>query len=120
VLVDTMLPKLFSAKVDAATRSETEAMIRETNPAAAAAALRGMALRSDAYDALAAFDGPALVIVGEKDEITPPAKSEAMLEKLARGRIEILPGAGHLANQEAPEAFHRVLYPFLGSGSTLD
>jgi pimeloyl-ACP methyl ester carboxylesterase len=60
------------------------------------------------------------VIVGEKDEITPPAKAEAMLHKLARGRLEILPGAGHLSNQESPEAFHRVLYPFLGSGATQD
>jgi pimeloyl-ACP methyl ester carboxylesterase len=120
VLVSAMLPKLFSAKVDAATRSETEAIIRGTNPAAAAAALRGMALREDAHDVLAKFEGPALVVVGEKDEITPLAKAEAMLEKLARGRLEILPGAGHLSNQEAPEAFHRVLYPFLGSGSTLD
>ncbi len=120
VLVDTMLPKLFSANVDAQARSETEAMIRATDPAAAAAALRGMALREDAHDVLASFEGPALVVVGEKDKITPPAVAEAMLAKLARGRIEILAGAGHLSNQEAPEAFHRVLYPFLGSGSTLD
>jgi pimeloyl-ACP methyl ester carboxylesterase len=120
VLVDALLPKLFSEAAPAATRRATEAMIREASAAGAAAALRGMALRSDSNDVLAAFGGPALVIVGEKDEITPLAKAEEMLERLARGRLEVLPGAGHLSNQEAPDAFHRVLYPFLGSGSTLD
>ena len=54
--------------------------IRGNSAKGCAAALRGMGLRSDSKDVLSRFAGPALVVVGEKDAITPPEKARAMAE----------------------------------------
>src|SRR6266849_4969545 len=94
VLVESMLPKLLSP---------------------AAAALLGMALRQDSQDILARYAGPALVVVGDKDELTPPEKSLEMQKLLAKGSLVILPGAGHLSNLEAPVEFNRALEGLISS-----
>jgi pimeloyl-ACP methyl ester carboxylesterase len=58
---------------------------------------------------LARYAGPVLVIVGEEDRLTPPPESETLARTAARSRLVRLPGAGHLANLEAPEAFSAAL-----------
>ena len=57
--------------------------------------------------------GPALVLVGEDDEPYQRA-AEMMAARLPRARHAVLPGAGHIANLEAEEAFNRVVCEFLG------
>jgi len=74
-----------------------------------------MALRQDSQDILARYAGPALVVVGDKDELTPPEKSLEMQKLLAKGSLVILPGAGHLSNLEAPVEFNRALDGFISS-----
>ena len=39
-----------------------------------------------------------IVIVGERDEITPVADAEAMPRAIARSTLSVIPGAGHLSN----------------------
>lgn len=113
VLVERMMPKLLAPEASAETRAEVERMIRAASPEGAAAASRGMALRLDSKDVLARFAGPALVVVGEKDVITPPERARAMADLIAGARLERVPGAGHLSNLENPEAFNRIAEDFL-------
>jgi 3-oxoadipate enol-lactonase len=47
---------------------------------------------------------PTLVLVGEHDEETPLAYSEALADGIRGARLQIIPGAGHIANLEAPDA----------------
>lgn len=114
-LVDAMLSKLVSDACDPAVRAGLEAMIRAQSPQGCVAAVRGMALRPESFDVLARFAGPSLVVVGEKDAITPPAKAREMAKLLQGSKLVEIPRAGHLANLEAPAAFNAAAESFLAS-----
>lgn len=113
VLVEKMMPRLLAPGASPELRAEVEGLIRAASKEGAAAASRGMALRLDSKEVLARFAGPALVVVGAEDAITPPEKARAMAELIAGARLEVIAGAGHLSNQEAPDAFNRITGDFL-------
>jgi pimeloyl-ACP methyl ester carboxylesterase len=54
-----------------------------------------------------------LVLVGEHDAVCPPAESRAIAAGIPGARYAEVPGAGHLSNQERPEAFARAVRDFL-------
>jgi pimeloyl-ACP methyl ester carboxylesterase len=64
---------------------------------------------------LARIHCPALIIVGVDDEVTPEAHARTMEKLIDRSRLVVLPGAGHLSNIEAPDAFSLALSDFLTS-----
>lgn len=55
---------------------------------------------------------PAMVLVGEQDRMTPPQSSVALAGELPRGRLEVIPRAGHFPMMEAHEEFNRRLASF--------
>ena len=93
--------------------AQVERMIREAPPAGVAAAQRGMAARPDRTHVLRRLDMPVLILVGEEDEITPPAAARAMEQEIRGGELVTLPEAGHLSSLERPEAFNEALAGFL-------
>ncbi|PTL77311.1 alpha/beta fold hydrolase [Vitiosangium sp. GDMCC 1.1324] len=111
-VVRALLPKLVTAP-DSEVGREVAALMRTATPAGIAAAQRGMASRPDSKDMLARFAGPALVVVGEKDPVTPPDKARQMADLISGARLEVIPDAAHLPNQEQPERFNAVLDSFL-------
>lgn len=56
---------------------------------------------------------PILVVVGDEDVATPPSTAEELVRLLPDAELSSLPGAGHLANLERPEAFARLVADFL-------
>lgn len=68
---------------------------------------------TDHRDDLANLRPPTLVICGEQDQVCPPAVSDEMAASIPGARRITLPGAGHLANQEAPHAFARAVTRFV-------
>lgn len=60
-------------------------------------------LREDGEAALRAFTGPALVLCGAVDQITPPEGHREMAGLLANAELVIASGCGHLTPIEAPE-----------------
>jgi 3-oxoadipate enol-lactonase len=52
---------------------------------------------------------PTLVLVGERDEETPLPYAEALAAGIAGARLQIIPGAGHISNLEAPESVNVAL-----------
>jgi pimeloyl-ACP methyl ester carboxylesterase len=93
--------------------STVRSIIGSPNPAGLTAALAALASRPDSRPLLPSINIPALVIVGEEDALTPPASAEVMATGMPRATLVKIPGAGHLANLEAPEAFNRALRTFL-------
>lgn len=115
-IVDSMLPKLLSAATlerrgDVLER--VRAMMLDTPPAGAAAALRAMGARRDQSSFLSSIHVPTLIIVGSEDAITPPADAEAMRAKIEGSQLLVIEGAGHLSNVERPEEFNRALSEFV-------
>lgn len=88
-------------------------IIGSPSAAGLTAALAALASRPDSRPMLPSITIPALIVVGEEDALTPPAASEAMAAAMPRASLVKIPGAGHLANLEAPEAFNRALRTFL-------
>ena len=64
-------------------------------------------------DALSDIHVPTLVLAGEKDTNAPAAMMERMAGKIAGSEFVCLPGAGHLANMEQPDAFNRAVLDFI-------
>ncbi|MDQ3211019.1 MAG: alpha/beta hydrolase [Actinomycetota bacterium] len=84
-------------------------------PAAAiAAAAEGMAGRADSTADLDTIDVPTLVLTSEGDTLITPDVSLFMAAHIDGADSQILEGAGHLSNMEAPEAFSEALRAFLG------
>jgi pimeloyl-ACP methyl ester carboxylesterase len=65
-------------------------------------------------DALAAFDGcAALVIAGDRDQLTPHGHSEKIAAVLSEAKLEVVPQAGHLLMLERPELLNEHLRELL-------
>ena len=58
---------------------------------------------------------PTLVLVGEHDEETPLAYAEALASGIRGARLQIIPGAGHISNLEAPETVNAALREHLAA-----
>lgn len=91
-----------------------EMWIRDQGPGAVAWAQRAMAARPDRTEVLAAFDGPATVIVGEEDEMSPPEAARAMAAVLRDVELVLVPGSGHMTSNENPEPVAAALTALLG------
>lgn len=105
-LADTVLPGLLAAgtpQVRLALVEWLRALIAAQPVDGVAWAQRAMAARPDSADVLRAFTGPALVIVGERDVLSPPDLARRMVALLPRGELVELPGCGHLSPLEAPD-----------------
>ena len=74
---------------------------------------RAMAGRPDSLRDLAALDAPTLIVWGEEDVLSPRSEQESMLDCLGDARLVVVPGAGHLANLEDPDAVSRPLVEYL-------
>ena len=94
-----------------------ERWIRDQGPAAVAWVQEAMAARPDRTAALAGFDGPAVVVVGEEDEIAPLAEAQHMVDALADAPLVVVPGAGHMTSNESPEPVASALQSLLARAS---
>ena len=62
---------------------------------------------------LPTIDAPVLVCCGERDTVAPFALSREIAEGIPGARLEKIPGAGHVANADAPDTFNAMLRTFL-------
>ena len=56
---------------------------------------------------------PALVLVGDQDQGTPPAMAQLIAEHWPGARLQVLADAAHLPNLEQAQAFNRAVLDFL-------
>src|SRR5689334_3152718 len=60
---------------------------------------------------------PALVLVGEHDEATPPPMSHELAGLLPQAHLEIIPGCAHVPQLQAPQVFLEAIGDFLATSS---
>jgi pimeloyl-ACP methyl ester carboxylesterase len=83
--------------------------IRHAPVEAVAAAQRAMAGRPDSLPTLRTFEGPAVVVWGDEDTISPRAEQNLMLRAMPQAVSRELSGCGHLSAVEAPNQVNEVL-----------
>jgi pimeloyl-ACP methyl ester carboxylesterase len=66
-------------------------------------------MRADARPLLASIACPTLVLVGDSDEATPPALSQAMADGIPGATLVVVPECGHLSTLEKPDAVNAAL-----------
>ncbi|MFI6810997.1 alpha/beta fold hydrolase [Nonomuraea sp. NPDC050328] len=118
VLLSDVLPALVGPTTKqrrAMVHGRVRELVRSAPPAAVAWAQRAMAARPDSFETLAALKAPALVIVGDEDELAPPADAEAMARAAGDTRLRVIEKAGHLSAVEQPEAFNAAVADFVRS-----
>ena len=69
--------------------------------------------------AASAYRGPALVLLGARDQMAPPKGAQALIAALAAPRVVQLPGTGHALMAEQPDAVLDALIAFAGPSSLL-
>jgi len=88
-------------------------MIEGNSPLGICGALLAMAARTDTTPSLSAIKIPTLIIVGEHDQLTPPASARALHERIPGSAFVTVPEAAHLSNLENPSFFNEHLVKFL-------
>lgn len=69
--------------------------------------------RSDQQATLAAFKGPALILMGAEDKLCPLDRHELMHDLIPQSELRIIADAAHLPPLEQPEATARALRDWL-------
>jgi len=114
--VEAFLPKLVGETTHRE-RPDLVSGLRErilaATPQGIANALHGLAARADSRETLPSIAAPTLVLVGAEDVLTPPSEAATMAAAIPRARLDVIPGAGHLANLENPAAVNAALRAFL-------
>ena len=115
-----VMPIMFSqgfltdpAKADV--RNEWRQHFVNNDRAGVTRAVTGVISREGVHESLGDVSVPTLILVGEKDMTTTPAKSERMHDCISNSRMVTIPKSGHMSPIEEPEAVNAAINDFLGS-----
>ncbi|AKH38061.1 MULTISPECIES: alpha/beta fold hydrolase [Nitrosomonas] len=78
-------------------------------------AVKGVINRQGVYDEIGKITTPTLILVGEEDVATIPAKAERIQARIAGSRLVRIPKSGHSSTIEEPEAVNLAIKTFLNS-----
>jgi pimeloyl-ACP methyl ester carboxylesterase len=98
---------------DEALRTIVRTMAMETGPEAFVRQQRAIMTRPDCRPQLASIRCPTLVLVGDGDELTPPALSEEIAAGIAGARLVRVPDCGHLSTLERPAEVTQALVEWI-------
>jgi len=117
---DAVAERMIVGMVGKSTRERSPALVDQVRRMLASApvegvvaALEAMMARPDSTPLLATITVPTLVVAGGEDALAPEREVRAMQAAIPGSRLEVIAGAGHLANLERPASFNHVLSEFL-------
>jgi pimeloyl-ACP methyl ester carboxylesterase len=114
-IADMMIPKLLSP-VTVQSKPElvrqVRAMIEGNQISGIVGDLMAMAERPDSVLLLSQITCPTQIIVGERDQATPPSDAHLMADQIPAARLAIIPEAAHLSNLEQPDTFNQIVTAF--------
>ena len=88
-------------------------MAQETGPDAFVRQQQALMQRVDLRPSLAAIRCPTLVLVGDGDELTPPALAQEIAASIPGARLVTVPDSGHLSTLEQPAAVNKLLVEWI-------
>lgn len=80
-------------------------------------AVEGVIDRKGVIDELARISVPTLVMVGDEDVATVPAKAQRIHERIVGSQLIVIPGAGHSSSVEQPVLVNQAIMSFLSAVS---
>ncbi len=98
------VPRLLSPAASPHLIEDAVEIMKEVRSPGYEIAARALA-NSDVRDVLPKIHVPTLVACGEADIVCPPEEAERIAAAIPAARLEIIPNAGHLSNQERPTEF---------------
>ncbi len=118
-ITDVAMRRLFAPEFQAEhpelMQNRREAFLR-TDPHVFRAACEALA-ELDLRGEVSKVKVPALVLVGEHDEATPPPMSHELAALLPDARLKIIPGCAHVPQLQAPNVFLEAIADFLSIDS---
>jgi 3-oxoadipate enol-lactonase len=103
---------LIAQPADQAVRTEVVETMARIDPAAYRIGAEAVWL-ADQRERAQAIDAPTLILVGDRDLVTPPELSNELLDLIPDARMQVIPGAGHLGNLEKAGEFNRIIGDFV-------
>ncbi len=118
LVADRVMPIMFGKTfltdpARAEERAHWRKVLINNNRIGTTRAVLGVVNRPSFYDELDKIKTRTLILVGDEDVATVPAKSERMLARLPNAQMQIIPKAGHSSSVEQPEAVNAALLAFL-------
>jgi pimeloyl-ACP methyl ester carboxylesterase len=114
-LVDALLPTMFARSAAPDVVAEFGRALASFHPVGLRAMAR--ACTENLNDVLPAIRLPTLLIYGDQDTRAPSGVAAELHDAIPHSELVVLPGAGHLCNVDAADAFNSTLRSFLGQRS---
>jgi pimeloyl-ACP methyl ester carboxylesterase len=116
-VLDMQFPLLVhqSRRTDAMLKGIVNAMHEDVGAAAYLRQQHAIMARADSRPLLAAVSCPTLVLVGDSDELTPPAHAEEMAAGIKGSRLVVVAACGHLATLERPAEVNAALEEWMNA-----
>lgn len=112
-MAEARVDVLTAQPADPKVRREIVETMSRIDPAAYRIGVNAVWL-ADQRERVQDIDIPTLVLVGERDLVTPPELSNELLDLIPNARMQVIAAAGHLANLEKPGEFNRIVDEFIG------
>ena len=114
-VTDGLFPTLVHPdhRHDERLRAINRQMADEVGPEAYTRQQKAIMARADSRPTLAAVKCPALVLVGEGDQLTPPDLAREMAAGIPGAELVVVPASGHLSTLEQPEAVNAALVDWM-------
>jgi len=98
-----------------AMREHWQQQIKNNSRKGSSHAATGVIEREGVYEKLGQINTPTLIVVGDQDVATVPAKSKRMQDAIANSEMVIIEGAGHSSSIEKPEAVTQTIRSFIST-----
>jgi pimeloyl-ACP methyl ester carboxylesterase len=114
-VVDMLAPRfLHPSRInDETLRGTVRAMADETGVEAFVRQQKAIMARPDSRPLLGAIKCPTLVLVGDGDELTPPALAQEIAAGIGGSTLTVVPDCGHLSTLEKPDTVNAALAAWL-------
>jgi len=111
-IIDTIMAYAYAPGVDVRIVTEGAALMRESGSAIVHGDFTACN-QFDLRDRIAQITLPALILCGEKDQLTPPLLSEKLQKAISQSRYDMIPSAGHMVMIENHKAFNKSVLNFI-------
>ena len=112
-VAESLLGKMVTDSCPTEVRDMVRAWMKATPKDGLLGAMNALITRPDSMATLDSIRGPALLLVGDDDLLTPPSGMETIARHLKTAKLVRIANAAHLSNVEQPEPFNGAVKEWL-------